>query len=450
MYKIILAIRYLFNRRISWLAVAAVALCVFMVVVVMTVLSGLVIDFKNKNHDFVGDCIISTSSLVGFPYYEEFMGRLQKEADFVEAASPVIKSWALLTPAGSDRNVGVEIMGIEPRNHCRVTSFGEAIYYHKNDCARAFVPSYDPNRPGIIVGVEMMGSRDAYGKYIHTASPANFQLVVSCFPLTIKGALAKAGTSLVNTKSFYYSDDVHTGLVNADNERVYVPFDDLQMLCGMDVGEKRTSAIYMKFKSGEGLQQGRDKVAAMWRDFVAQRTNDKNASLLANVRVQTWKEYCREIVAPMEKEQTMMTLLFCLIGIITVFIILVIFYMIVTHKNKDIGILKSVGACNGDVLQLFLGLAAIIGVIGSAFGGLAGIVFLANINNIEEWLFKHFGFQLWDRTIYAIDAIPNKLEPSVLAIILISAITACLAGALVPAAQAARRRPVETLQVNQL
>jgi lipoprotein-releasing system permease protein len=206
----------------------------------------------------------------------------------------------------------------------------------------------------------------------------------------------------------------------------------------------------MKFKSGEGLQQGRDKVAAMWRDFVAQRTNDKNASLLANVRVQTWKEYCREIVAPMEKEQTMMTLLFCLIGIITVFIILVIFYMIVTHKNKDIGILKSVGACNGDVLQLFLGLAAIIGVIGSAVGGLAGIVFLANINNIEEWLFKHFGFQLWDRTIYAIDAIPNKLEPSVLAIILISAITACLAGALVPAAQAARRRPVETLQVNQL
>jgi ABC-type lipoprotein release transport system permease subunit len=450
MYKIILAIRYLFKRRISWLAVAAVALCVFMVVVVMTVLSGLVIDFKNKNHNFVGDCIISTPSLVGFPYYGEFMSRLLKEADFVEAASPVVKSWALLTPAGSDKNVGVEIMGIEPHNHCRVTNFGEAVYYHKNDCARAFVPSYDSNLPGIIVGIEMMGGRDAYGKYIHTASPPNFQLVVSCFPLTIKGALAKAGTSLVNTKSFYFSDDVHTGLVTADNEQVYVPFDDLQMLCGMDVGEKRTSAIYMRFESGANLQQGRDTVAMLWRDFVAQKKDDKNAVLLANVKVQTWKEYCREIVAPMEKEQTMMTLLFCLIGIITVFIILVIFYMIITHKNKDIGILKSVGACNGDVLELFLGLAAFIGIIGSAVGGLAGIVFLANINNIEEWLFEHFGFQLWDRTIYAIDAIPNKLEPSVLAVILISAIAACLIGAFVPAAQAARKRPVETLQVNQL
>ena len=50
---------------------------------------------------------------------------------------------------------------------------------------------------------------------------------------------------------------------------------------------------------------------------------------------------------------------------------LVIFYMIVTHKNKDIGILKSVGAFNADVLELFLGLAAFIGIIGSAVGGLA-------------------------------------------------------------------------------
>jgi lipoprotein-releasing system permease protein len=243
---------------------------------------------------------------------------------------------------------------------------------------------------------------------------------------------------------------VHTGLAQADSGQVYVPFGDLQMLCGMDIGEKRTSAIYMKFKSGSDLQQGRDTVAKMWREFVLQRKNDKNASLLTNVRVQTWKEYCREIVAPMEKEQTMMTLLFCLIGIITVFIILVIFYMIVTHKNKDIGILKSVGAFNSDILELFLGLAAVIGIIGSAVGGFVGIVFLANINDIENWLFRHFGFQLWDRSIYAIDNIPNKLEPDVLAVIFIATVAACLVGAFMPAAQAARRRPVEILQVNQL
>jgi lipoprotein-releasing system permease protein len=77
-------------------------------------------------------------------------------------------------------------------------------------------------------------------------------------------------------------------------------------------------------------------------------------------------------------------------------------------------------------------------------------LFLEKINGIEDWLFKHFAFQLWDRTIYAIGDIPNKIEPEVVATILVSAIVACLVGVLVPSWQAARQRPAETLQVNQL
>jgi hypothetical protein len=40
----------------------------FIVVVVMTVMTGLIGDFKQKNHAFVGDCIVSTARI---PYYEE-------------------------------------------------------------------------------------------------------------------------------------------------------------------------------------------------------------------------------------------------------------------------------------------------------------------------------------------------------------------------------------------
>ena len=67
MYKITLAIRYLLKRRITFFAVVAVALCVFIVLVVMTVMAGLVGDIKEKNHLFAGDCIVATESLVGFP-----------------------------------------------------------------------------------------------------------------------------------------------------------------------------------------------------------------------------------------------------------------------------------------------------------------------------------------------------------------------------------------------
>jgi ABC-type lipoprotein release transport system permease subunit len=72
MYQWILPTRYLWKRRITLLAITAVALCVFIVVVVMTVMNGLVEEFRGKNHRFVGDCVVSTESLVGFAYADEF------------------------------------------------------------------------------------------------------------------------------------------------------------------------------------------------------------------------------------------------------------------------------------------------------------------------------------------------------------------------------------------
>ena len=73
-----------------------------------------------------------------------------------------------------------------------------------------------------------------------------------------------------------------------------------------------------------------------------------------------------------------------------------------------------------------------------------------HINQIEDWLFKHFDFQLWNRTIYAIGDIPNTVDLKVLAGIIFSAVFACLLGALVPSWQAAKLKPVDTLQVTQL
>jgi len=168
------------------------------------------------------------------------------------------------------------------------------------------------------------------------------------------------------------------------------------------------------------------------------------------VTVQSWKDYRRSFIAAMEKEQAMIIVMFALVGVTTVFIIFVVFYMIVSHKSKDIGILKSIGVSNANIIELFSGFAFLLGLLGAAIGTFFGWLFLLKINRIENWLFEHFKFQLWDRTIYAIDDIPNQMEFKVLVVIIISAIVACLAGALLPSWQAAGMKPVETLQVRQL
>jgi ABC-type lipoprotein release transport system permease subunit len=428
-----------------------------MVFVVMTVMTGLVGDFKVKNHNWVGDCVVSSDSLVGFAYYEEFMKILEKE-NIVEAVSPVIRSYGLLAYEGPGRvrygGVGrphsVEIMGLEPARHCRVTNFGSTVHYHKNDCLGVFKPSYDANLPGCVLGIDKVIMRGERGQYKQDSAVPVFSLAVSCFPLTAKGALAKAGLGLVSTKTFYYSDNSHTGLAKVDGYFVYLPFDEAQLLCGMAGVEKRVSAIYIKFKPAVKLGVGCDRVAQLWAQFKQKKAGLKGADLLSMVRVESWKGYRRAVVAPIETEQIMMMVAFGMIGIITVFIVFVVFYMIVSHKTKDIGILKSVGVSNANLINLFLGFAFLVGLLGSVIGVIFGWLFLLKINQIEDLLFERFGFQLWNRAFYAIGDIPNTIDLKALVGIILSAIVVCLLGALVPSWQAAKLEPVETLQVNQL
>ncbi len=457
MYKIILAVRYLIKRRITYFAVLAVALCVFIVVVVMTVMVGLVSDFKQKSHNFVGDCVVGTESLVGFAYYEDFVNILEKSG-FVEGVSPVIKGYALVSPGWTDQSLGLEVMGIDPVRHSQTTGFEQTLHYRKGDVSRAFEQSFKPTLPGCVLGIDVssrLGNilapvRDAKGGYSYSSSLGETAYSVSCVPLTARGAPANAGAGLIETKTFYCSDNSHSGLARVDSSLVYLPFDWAQRLCGMGGSVKRVSAIHIKFKPNVKLQTGCEKVASLWQKFKEEKAGEAQAYLFDTVTVQDWKDNRRSSIAPMEKEQTVMTVMFAFVGITTVFIVFVVFYMIISHKSKDIGILKSIGASNADIIELFTGFAFLVGLLGSFIGLFGGWLFLLKINRIEDWLFEHFKFQLWDRTIYAIADVPNQVNPKVLGVIVLSAIIACLVGALLPSRLAAKQKPVEILQVNQL
>jgi len=450
MYKLILAKRYFLRRRITLLAVMSVMVCVFIVLVVMTVMNGLVNDFRSKNHSYVGDCVISTDSLVGFAHYEDFVGELRGQ-DFIEAVSVVVSNYGLMSRAGRSRNIGILIVGIEPQDHCLATGFGKTIHFSRDNPQAVFETNADMASLPCIVGIDMMWwHRDRAGLYHHGANSPDIQLLLSAFPLTARGALAKAGTDLVNTREFNYVDDSHSGLVKVDARTVYVPFEYAQTLFGMAGTQPRISSIHLKFASGLSLNASCEQVRKIWAEYVNKHSQSQHAHLFDGVRVESWIENRRSIVATMEKEQIMLTFLFLMLGVITIFIVLVVFYVIVSHKSKDIGIMKSIGISSASIVNVFLLFAAQIGLFGSALGVLGGYLFLSRVNVLEEWLYRNFQWQLWDRSVYAIGKIPNTVEWHFVILVVGCAITACMIGAAIPSIQAARRRPVEILQVNQL
>jgi lipoprotein-releasing system permease protein len=450
MYKFILPFRYLIKKRITLIAVLAVALCVFVVIVVMTVLSTLTSDIKSKYHSFIGDCVVGSKSLVGFVYYEQFLDRLDK-AEFVQAASPVIKSPVLVNVRSHTGRVYSnwmgQLMGVDPVKHDRVTGFGQWLKYNRQNVAEVFTSAHKPNLPGC-VSVHLVPGGSSDENIGDTLPKLTFD--ISALPLTGKGALARTGLGLVNTRSFYVTDKAPVGLWRFDRDIIYVSFEEAQALCGMDIGPKRVNEVRIKFEPGVDLQLGCEKVAGLWEDFMKKTTGREQSDLLAQVRVQGWKSYQRDVISALDTERIMLLFIFTLIGFIAVFIVFVVVYMVVSHKSKDIGILKSVGVSSGNVAVVFLGFGFIVGVFGSGIGALGGWQFLVHINSIEAWLFEHFKFRLWDQLVYPIGEIPNQIEMKLLSGIIAAGVAACLIGALVPSIQAARRRPIETLQVSQL
>ena len=454
MCKFLLAIRFLLRRRVSYFAVAATGLCVFVAFVVITSFSGVTARFKDYIHDCYGDCVLSTKSLVGFGHYEQFIEVLES-AEIVEAVSPVIKGYAQIRTIYGSYGVGQmnrpanKFVGIDPLAHSKVTGFGRWLGLHKDDPSVAF-EAEDSNVPGCVPGAGFLFDWDPNNKKLDIGEEfPQVRFEVSVFPLTAKGAPLKAGLGEVSTKTFYCSDYIYTKYIS-DWTIFSVPFEEAQRLCGMDTEPRRINELYVKFKPGVALEAGRVEVARLWEKYRKGKAGAQGANLLENVRVQSWKTHNRAIIAVTETQQTFMIVIFGLVGIITVFIVFVVFYMIVSHKSKDIGILKSIGVSNSGVLGLFIAFSLLIGMLGSLLGALGGWQFLIHIEQIHGWFEGVFDYGLSIPGEFAIEDIPNQINFGILSIIIVSAICACLIGALIPSWQAARKQPVEVLQVSGL
>jgi lipoprotein-releasing system permease protein len=164
------------------------------------------------------------------------------------------------------------------------------------------------------------------------------------------------------------------------------------------------------------------------------------------VTVETWRQRQSQLINMIENQRTLMVIILTVISAVAIVLIFVILYVIVVQKTRDIGVLKAVGASNTGVAGIFLAYGGVIGLIGSAFGVLAGCYVVWNINPIHDWVGRTFGFTVWNRESYMFEKIPNQVEPPVVVWIVAGAVLAGVFGALLPAVLAARRQPVEALR----
>ena len=146
MYKIFLCLRYLRRRVAAWLAMIAVALCVWMLVIVVSVMDGFVSKIEVAAKGLYGDVVVEGNSLDGLPYYDEFIAEIKRQLpEMIEDASPFIMTFGIMEApfVNASNRQTVQIVGIRLPERVRVSAFGEGLTYQAGMAEPTFDPPFE-------------------------------------------------------------------------------------------------------------------------------------------------------------------------------------------------------------------------------------------------------------------------------------------------------------------
>ncbi len=163
-------------------------------------------------------------------------------------------------------------------------------------------------------------------------------------------------------------------------------------------------------------------------------------------RIFDWQQANSSFFNAVQVERNVMFLILTLIIVVAAFNIISSLIMLVKDKSKDIAILRTMGASRGAVMRIFFLAGASVGVIGTVFGFVLGVVFCANIESIRQWLQALTGTPLFDPTIYFLSRLPAKMDPVEVIQVVVMALALSFLATIYPAWRAARLDPVEALR----
>ena len=120
--------------------------------------------------------------------------------------------------------------------------------------------------------------------------------------------------------------------------------------------------------------------------------------------------------------------------------------MVVMEKNKDIAILKSMGASRKSIMKIFSYQGLFIGIAGTAFGVGGGFIIVPNLNEIVAFLEAILNIDIFPKDVYYLSKLPSEIVYFDSLIIVVFSILICFLASLYPAWRASRLDPLEGLR----
>ena len=412
-YEWFIGLRYLKAKRkqtfisiITLISIVGFALGVWALIVVLAVMSGFEKTLKEKILGTQAHLVVLKTNQEGMDRYEEVVKEVEQVKGVV-SATPFILSQVMLS---SESNVfGVVLNGIDPDRVGKVIELARNMKAGRLQDLKA-----EGDSPGIILGVEL-------AKRLGVSLNDAIQVISPLGTMTPMGMMPKM-------KRFRVMGIFYSGMYDFDNTLAYISIVSAQKFLNMGSRvtgiEIKTSDVYKVKKIGKEIRQ---KLGfPFW-------TRD-------------WMEMNRNLFSALKLEKVAMFIILVLIVLVAAFNIISTLIMVVMEKNKDIAILKSMGAPSKGILRIFIIEGGVIGVVGTFFGTVVGLATALNLEKVSGFVENLFGFKILPSDVYYIDKLPSQVNPLDVGLIVMTAILISLLATLYPSWRASKLDPAEALR----
>ncbi len=389
-----------FHSLVSFLGIA---LGVVALITVISVMNGFEKELRQRILGVISHATVSGGP-AGLPDWQDLVRRLEREAGVLGAA-PFIRGEGMLSNGA--RVAGTVLRGVLPAAERRISDLEDKMLVGRLEDLR-------PGLFGIVLGSELalMLGVDV-GDKITLIVPQASVTPVGVFP---------------RMRRFTVTGIFEVGMYEYDSAFALVHLQDAARL----------------FRLGDRVSGVRLRLADLFQaPRLAQRLS---LQLPPGVRVRDWTQQHVNFFRAVKMEKTVMFVILMLIVAVAAFNLVSTLVMMVTDKNGDIAILRTLGLSPAAVLAIFLIQGGLIGLVGVALGAAGGVALAQNIEVVVPAIERLLDIRFLAPDVYYISELPSDLRwPDVWRITVI-AFGLCLVATLYPAWRAARTRPVEALR----
>ena len=409
-YELWIGLRYTRAKRrnhfisfITGTAIMGMVIGVAALIAVMAVMNGFDHTLRSRILAVTSDVIIQGN---GVPVLDwpTAVKRLSTLPD-VTGVAPYVQAQAMLSHDGLVS--GAVIEGIDPSLESRVNKLA-------SDMKMGDLQSLRTHPWGIVLGRALARQLGVtVGDKITLISPQG-----GVTPLGVTPAL----------RQFTVVGLFSVGIYAYDSGMAYINLGDAQRLYGLNQG---VTGLRMQIK---------DPFAAP--AFAARLQQQLGAAFY----IQDWTQTHENFFKALSMEKLVMFVILSLIIAVAAFNIVATLVMVVTDKETDIAILRTIGATPHSIMLIFMVQGGIIGLFGTLLGVFFGVLLALNIPTLVPAIEQLFHVQFISPEVYSISQLASKLEPWDVIHVAIAALIMSWIATLYPSWRASRIAPAEALR----